>query len=158
MKENILCTMGFKNKRIPLFLQAIEVEHVISMNFENLKRISDDYKLSMKIISNKEKIETENCMFVDVFVSSEESLDISEIREINEMLVIYFKGVLEIISEVEEFDRMCFLENKKSLIDSKLSELKEHFDYLLLNYEENLDKLKSTKKEIDFLTKEKVGL
>ena len=158
MKENILCTMGFKNKRIPLFLQAIEVEHVISMNFENLKRISEDYGISMKIISNREKMEIEDCMFVDFFVSSEESLDISEIREINEMLGIYFKGVLEIISEVEEFDRMCFLENKKSLIDSKLSELKEHFDYLLLNYEENLDKLKSTKKEIDFLTKEKVGL
>lgn len=158
MKENILCTMEFKNKMIPLFFQALETERVISVNIENLKRISDDYKLSMKIISNKEKIETENCMFVDVFVSSEESLDISEIREINEMLGIYFKGVLEIISEVEEFDRMCFLENKKSLIDSKLSELKEHFDYLLLNYEENLDKLKSAKKEIDFLTKEKVGL
>lgn len=158
MKENILCTMEFKDKMIPLFFQALEIERVISVNIENLKRISDDYKLSMKIISNKEKIETENCMFVDVFVSPEESLDISEIREINEMLGIYFKGILEIISEVEEFDRMCFLENKKSLIDSKLSELKEHFDYLLLNYEENLDKLKSTKKEIDFLTKEKVGL
>lgn len=158
MKENILCTMEFLNKKVPLFFQAIEIERVICMNFENLKRISDDYGILIKIISNREKTETENCMFVDVFVSPEEPLDTSEIREINEMLGIYFKGVLEIISEVEESDRMCFLENKKSLIDSKLSELKEHFDYLLLNYEENLDKLKSTKKEIDFLTKEKVGL
>lgn len=157
MKENILCTMEFKNKKVPLFLQSIEIERVICVNFENLKRISDDYGISIKIISNREKIEVEDCMFVDVFVSSEELLDLSDIKEINERLSVFFEGVLHVVSEVEEIDKMCFVENKNILIDSKLSELKEYFDCLLLNHEENLDKLKSVKKEIDFLKKKKVN-